>query len=316
MENREKEPLWVERYRPKKIDDIILPQGIKKTLKGFVEDGNIPTILLQGGPGVGKTTAAIALCEELGAEWLMVNGSNEGRTIDTLRTVIVPFASTLSFDGARKYVIIDEGDFMSPSSVQPALRGIIEQYSSNCGFIITCNYANKIIEPISKSRCTVIDFRFPKEEKGQLMMDMAKRCFAILDENGIEYKKNPVAALVKEYFPDFRRIIGTLNVYAKSGVVDEGVLHNSYGEIVQKILSSMKTLDFGEVRKIIGENEIEPSGFFRAFYDAAPKFMSIVGLAQTVIHINDYTVKATQVADQEINLVAFCVEVMRDAEFL
>ena len=212
--------LWVEKYRPKRISDCVLPENLKATFQEFVDKGSIPNLLLAGGPGVGKTTVARAMLEEVNADYIVINGSMNGN-IDTLRVEIMQFASTVSFVGGRKYVILDEADYLNPNSTQPALRNFMEEFSNNCGFILTCNFKNRIIEPLH-SRCSVVEFNIPKSVKASIGMNFFNRVKDILSQEGIEYDKRVVAEFITRHFPDWRRIINELQRYSATGSIDTG----------------------------------------------------------------------------------------------
>ena len=225
MDIRDEQFLWVEKYRPQTIDDCVLPESLKKTFKQFVAQGELPSFLFTGTAGVGKTTVAKALCNEVGADYIMINGSDEGRSIDVLRTTIKNFASTVSLTDAKKVIIIDEADYMNASSIQPALRSFIEEFSANCRFIFTCNYKNRIIEPLW-SRCAVIEFKVPNEEKAKIAAAFYRRIVDILANEQVEFDSKVVAELVTKHFPDYRRILNELQRYSASGKIDTGILIN------------------------------------------------------------------------------------------
>jgi len=236
------EILWVEKYRPETIEDAILPFELKQTFQQFVDNRNCPNLLLSGSAGCGKTTVAKAMLEQLGCTYMMINGSEESG-IDVLRNKIKNFASTVSMDGNRKYVILDEADYLNPQSTQPALRGFIEEFSKNCGFILTCNFKNRIIEPLH-SRCSSIEFRIPPEEKPQLAMDFMQRCVNILDTENVKYDKKVVATLIQKFFPDWRRVLNELQRYSASGVIDAGILVNLSENSIKELLLFLKSKDF------------------------------------------------------------------------
>ena len=216
--------LWVEKYRPTTIDACILPNSLKETFSEFVKDKHLPNLILSGGPGIGKTTVAKAMVEEIGATWMMINGSEESG-IDVLRTKIKNFASTVSLEGGRKYIILDEADYLNPQSTQPALRGFMEEFHKNCGFILTCNYKNRLIEPLH-SRCSVVDFIIPKSDKPKLASDFFSRVQTILKDENVKFDQKAVAELLNKYFPDWRRVLNELQRYSASGQIDAGILVN------------------------------------------------------------------------------------------
>ena len=306
--------LWTEKYRPKTVDECILPAELKSVFNAFVKEGDVPNLILSGGAGVGKTTIAKALLEQLGRDYIMINGSLEGRNIDTLRTLIKDYASSVSFAGGRKYVILDEADYLNAQSTQPALRNFMEEYSSNCGFILTCNFKNRIIDPL-QSRCSIIDFKFKNSEKPELAMQMFKRTIGVLDDNGIEYNKKVVAEIVQQKFPDFRRVWNTLQQGSVLGAIDTGVLTQS-DDSIATLVGFLKQKEFTEMRKWVGENsDIDSSMIFRKLYDQAYQYLKSESIPQVVVHIADYQYKSAFAVDQEINLVAFLTHVMMDCEF-
>ena len=306
--------LWTEKYRPKTVDECILPAELKSIFNAFVKEGDVPNLILSGGAGVGKTTIAKALLEQLGRDYIMINGSLEGRNIDTLRTLIKDYASSVSFAGGRKYVILDEADYLNAQSTQPALRNFMEEYSSNCGFILTCNFKNRIIDPL-QSRCSIIDFKFKNSEKPELAMQMFKRTIGVLDDNGIEYNKKVVAEIVQQKFPDFRRVWNTLQQGSVLGAIDTGVLTQS-DDSITTLVGFLKQKEFTEMRKWVGENsDIDSSIIFRKLYDQAYQYLKSESIPQVVVHIADYQYKSAFAVDQEINLVAFLTHVMMDCEF-
>ena len=307
--------LWVEKYRPKKISDCILPSDLQEPFSEYVEQGKVPNMLLCGGPGSGKTTVAKALCVEVGLDYLMVNGSDEGRNIDTVRTTLNQFCSSVSMTGNRKAIIMDEADYMNPDSVQPALRGFIEKFGNNVSFIFTCNYRSRIIEPIH-SRCAVFDFIIPNNEKPKIAERYLDRCETILDDEGVIYDKKVLVELIMKYFPDFRRVINELQRYATSGKIDTGIL-SSINEInLNELVSGLKGKKFSEVRKWANQNiDQDTTKIFRKFYDNLSGQLKPQSIPQAVLIIADYQYKSAFVADQEINLVACLTEIMVECEF-
>ena len=307
--------LWVEKYRPKKISDCILPSDLQEPFSEYVEQGKVPNMLLCGGPGSGKTTVAKALCVEVGLDYLMVNGSDEGRNIDTVRTTLNQFCSSVSMTGNRKAIIMDEADYMNPDSVQPALRGFIEKFGNNVSFIFTCNYRSRSIEPIH-SRCAVFDFIIPNNEKPKIAERYLDRCETILDDEGVIYDKKVLVELIMKYFPDFRRVINELQRYATSGKIDTGIL-SSINEInLNELVSGLKGKKFSEVRKWANQNiDQDTTKIFRKFYDNLSGQLKPQSIPQAVLIIADYQYKSAFVADQEINLVACLTEIMVECEF-
>lgn len=308
-----KDLIWSERYRPKTIDECILPKETINQVREFITAENIPNFLFCGSPGTGKTTLAKAICNMIGAEPLFINASNENG-IDVLRTKIMQFASTVSFDNSKKVVILDEADYLNANSIQPAFRSFIEEFSNNCTFIFTCNYKNRIIEPL-RSRLTVIDFKITNEEKMTMAGGMLKRVCKILEDEGVEYDKKVVAALITKHFPDFRKTILELQRYSISGKIDSGILTNLDEENFNVLLSSVKEKNFSAVRQWVANNNIEPTSFFRAFYDKATPKLIPQTIPQLILLIGEYQFRAAQSVDQEINAMAFLVEVMQQCQF-
>lgn len=307
--------LWVERYRPKTIEDCVLPANLKKTFGEFVNKNYIPNLLLTGRAGIGKTTVARAMLEECGFDYIVINGSMNGN-IDTLRTQIRDFASTMSFSSSRKYVILDEADYLNPQSTQPALRNFMEEYSNNCGFIMTCNFKNRIIEPLH-SRCSVVDFNIPTSDKPKLATQFLKRTKKILDENDVEYKDNVVGELIMKHFPDWRRVLNELQRYSATGsIIDVGILANMSDDNFKEVIGLLKTKNFKEMRKWVGKNsDIESSVMFRRLYDNACSNMNASTIPRLVLILADYGYKSAFCVDQEINLVACLTEIMMECEF-
>jgi len=306
--------LWVEKYRPRTIDECILPTSIKKTFKDMVKSGESQNLLLSGGAGCGKTTIAKALCTELDTDFLTINCSEDGN-IDTLRTRIRDFASSVSISGNKKVVILDEFDYSNAQSTQPALRGFIEEFSDNCRFILTCNFKNRIIEPIH-SRCTVINFLIPNKEKPTLAMGFMERVKYLLDEEGVPFEEKVIAELIKKHFPDFRRILNELQRYSVAGSIDVGIL-TQIGEVdTKKLISSMKEKDFTSVRRWVVENvDNDPTQIFRNIYDGMYDYFDGNSIPKVVLILAEYQYKSAFVADAEINLTACLVEIMMDCDF-
>jgi DNA polymerase III delta prime subunit len=307
--------VWVEKYRPKTVQECILPKDLLDTFQNFVNNKNIPNLLLCGGAGVGKTTIAKAMLEEIGCDYMMINGSLEGRNIDILRTTIKDFASSMSFVGGRKYIIMDEADYINASSTQPALRNFIEEYSSNCGFVFTCNYKNKIIEPL-KSRCSVIDFNIPSENKPEIALKFMKRVCNILDAENIIYDKKVVAELINKHFPDWRRVLNELQRYSSNGTIDTGIFVNLEESNLKALVKMLKEKNFKEMRGWVADNiHNDAVGIYRALYDNAYQYVKPSDIPNLVIIIGDYMYKSAFVADQEINMVAALTQIMMDVEF-
>jgi DNA polymerase III delta prime subunit len=314
IECKHDEVLWVERYRPRVIEDAILPQRTKDTFKKYVSDGNVPNLLLTGGPGVGKTTVAKAMLEELGCDYIVKNGSlNVG--IDTLRYEISSFASAVSFSGGRKYVIFDEADYLNATNVQPALRNFIEEYSKNCGFIFTCNYKNRLIEPL-RSRLSEVDFSIENNDKPKLAAQFFKRIVAILKQEEVDFDQKVVAKVIERHFPDFRRVLTELQSYAASGKIDEGIFVNLKQESIDHLFVLLKAKNFTEMRKwVAGHSDQDTNEMFRAIYDAATDRVEMKSMPGFVVTLADYMYKANFVADPEINLVAFLTEIMIECSY-
>ena len=314
MKTLETEFLWVEKYRPQNIDDCILPPSIKETFRDMIKYGESQNLLLSGGAGCGKTTIARALCNELDSEYIIINCSEDGN-IDTLRTKIRDFASTVSLTEAKKIVILDEFDYSNAQSTQPALRGFIEEFSKNCRFILTCNYKNRIIKPLH-SRCTTIDFTIPNKEKPALAMKVLERIEAILKKEGVKYEQSVLAELIRKHFPDLRRILNELQRYSVSGEIDVGIL-SQIGEIKTKELAShMKSKEFTSVRKWVVENiDNDPTHIFRKIYDGLYEYLKSHSIPQAVLILAEYQYKAAFVSDHEINMTACLTQLMMECEF-
>ena len=312
MEYREDHFLWVEKYRPRKLDDCILPESQKTIFGDMLERGEIQNMLLCGSAGVGKTTVARALCEQLGSDYIIINGSEESG-IDVLRTKIKQFASTVSFSGKTKVVILDEADYLNPNSTQPALRAFIEEFSANCRFIFTCNFKNRIIPPLH-SRCAVIEFKLAKEDKPKIAAKFFKRVTEILSLENVESDPKVVAKVIEKHFPDYRRVLNELQRYSVSGKIDEGILVNM-GEVnMTELVTCLKTKDWKKMRGWVVNNiDNDPSTIIRKVYDSLTD--QVVQVPQLVLILADYQYKSAFCADQEINLVACLTEIMASVEF-
>jgi DNA polymerase III delta prime subunit len=305
--------LWTEKYRPKKIEDCILPERLKKPFQEYVNQGNIPNLLLAGGAGVGKTTVAKAMCEEIGCDYMVINGSDESG-IDTFRTKIKNYASSMSLSGGRKVIIIDEADYLNPNSTQPALRNAIEEFAVNCSFIFTCNYKTRIIEPLH-SRCAVVDFGLKNDEKASMASQFFKRLQSVLQSEKVEYDDKVIAELVKKHFPDFRRVLNELQRYSQFGKIDTGILAQIGNIQLQEIVKHIKAKDFGAIRKWVATSDLDANSVFRQIYDSLYDFMKPHSIPQAVLIIADYQYKNAFVADTEINLVACLTELMANCEY-
>ena len=308
------EILWVEKYRPQKIEDCILPSELKQTFQQFVDNGECPNLLLSGSAGCGKTTVAKAMLEQLGCTYMMINGSEESG-IDVLRNKIKNFASTVSMDGKRKYVILDEADYLNPQSTQPALRGFMEEFSKNCGFILTCNFRNRIIEPLH-SRCSTVEFLIPTEERPKLAGQFMKLVQNILKDEGINSNDKVVAKLIEKFFPDWRKVLNELQRYGASGEIDAGILVNISENSVKELISFLKNKEFTNVRRWIVNNlDNDPARIYRRLYDSLYDNLDSSTIPHAVIILADYSYKSAFVADQEINLLACMTEIMSQVKF-
>ena len=304
--------IWVEKYRPKTVDDCILPERLKSDFKNFVKNKKFPNLLLTGGPGTGKTTIAKAMCKDLGYSVRLINASDE-RNLEVVRTTIKEFASTTSLSGNKKAIILDEADGLTPDT-QSALRAAMEQYS-NVAFILTCNYKNKLI-PAIRSRTTSIEFNILKEEKKDMMLVFLKRVFEILQQENVEFDKKVVAEIVKKFYPDNRRILNDLQRYSSSGKIDIGVLTHIQNNSISGFVGAVKELDFGALRQWIANNsDIDPSLFFREVYDTMYPIVSPSTIGNLVMITSDYQYKAVIVPDQEINMAAYGTELMNQLQF-
>ena len=308
--------IWVEKYRPTTIDECILPKGIKKTFQDFVERGEIPNMLLSGPPGIGKTTVAKALCHQLGSDYYVINGSDEGRFLDTVRNSAKNFASTVSLtsDSKHKVIIIDEAD-NTTSDVQLLLRASIEEFSKNCRFIFTCNYKNKIIEPLH-SRCTVIEFTIGKRDRPSIASAFFKRLNYILDVEKIEADKKVLIELVSKYFPDWRRVLNECQRYSASGKIDTGILATFSDVSINDLTKNLKEKNFPAVRKWCVDNlDNDPAILLRRIYDSLYGSLKNASIPAAVLIIARYQYQIAFVADQEINLLAALTEIMLECEF-
>jgi len=306
--------LWVEKYRPQTISECVLTKDLYKTFTQIIEQGEIQNMMFTGTAGTGKTTVARALCNVLDLDYIIINGSEESG-IDTLRNKIKQFASSVSLSGGYKVVILDEADYLNPQSTQPALRGFIEEFSANCRFILTCNFKNRIIEPLH-SRCSVIEFAIPKGEKTALAGAFMNRIMNILKAEVINYDEQVLAELIMKYFPDFRRTINELQRYATFGKIDSGILVNASDITIDTLMESLKLKDFKKMRQWVADNiDIEPASMFRKIYDNMNDFVEPQSIPQLVLILADYQYKNSFVADHELNMVACLTEVMAGVKF-
>ena len=306
--------LWVEKYRPQKIDDCVLPDSLKNTFKEMIGSGELQNLLLSGGAGCGKTTVAKALCNELDVEWIIINASEEGN-IDTVRTKIRNFASTVSLSGNRKAVILDEFDYSNPQSTQPALRGFIEEFSNNCRFILTCNFKNRIIEPLH-SRCTCIDFKYTPKDKLKLGPFVLERLKFILDNEKVKYDEKVLVKLIMRHSPDLRRLLNELQRYSVGGAIDVGIL-KEVGDInIDELSVAMKGKNFAAVKKwVVANLDNDQAQIFRKLYEGLQETVEPENIPSLVLIISDYQYKAAFVADQEINMTACLVQLMMECNF-
>ena len=303
--------LWVERYRPQTVENCILPEYLKKPFQSYVDNKNIPNLLLSGGPGMGKTTIARAMCKEIGLDYLMINGSQD-TGIDLLRNKLDNYCSSVSLLGGRKVVIIDEGDYLNPTSTQPAMRGFIERFADNCSFIITCNYLNRIIEPIH-SRCSVVEFKITKKQQPKIASILLKRVLSILDDNQVQYEEKIIAEVILKYFPDFRRILNELQRYSQHGIIDSGIFQQFTDTNFRNLVRALKDKKFSEIRKwVIDNSDNDPKLIYRKLYDNLSEYLEPQSIPAAILLLADYQHKSAFVADQEINLTACLIELMVD----
>jgi DNA polymerase III delta prime subunit len=308
--------LWVQKYRPKTVQETILPKELKDTFQEFVDNKNVPNMILSGRAGVGKTTIAKAMLDEIGADYIIINGSNEGRLIETLRVKIQNFASTVSFSGGRKYIILDEADYLNADSVQPALRNFMEEFSKNCGFILTCNFKNRIIDPL-QSRCSVIDFNIKNKDKPKMAAQFFKRVCIILEQENVQFDQKAVAEMVQTHFPDWRRVLNELQRYSATGKIDAGVLVNHSSDNFDQLIGLMKDRNFTEVRKWVAQNsDVDSAILYRTLYDILPvKLKTTQNIADAIIILAEYQYKEAFVANSEINRVAALATLMAEVDW-
>jgi DNA polymerase III delta prime subunit len=304
--------LWVEKYRPKTIDECILPEAMKKPFQEYVKKKEIPNMILTGSAGVGKTTVARAMCEEAGCDYILINGSDESG-IDTLRVKVKGFASSVSLLGGRKVIIIDEADYLTPTA-QAAFRGVIEEFSGNCSFIFTCNFKNRIIQPLH-SRCAVIDFKLQNGQKAKMASAFFKRVEVILKGEKIEYEPKTVAELVTKYFPDYRRVLNELQRYSVSGKIDTGILAVNTNTRIKELMSLLGDKNFSEIRKWVSSNsDNDVNMIYREIYDNLYDNLKKETIPVAVILLAKYQYQSAFAADQEVNLLAFLTELMIECE--
>jgi DNA polymerase III delta prime subunit len=309
------EMLWVEKYRPKTIADCILPEEYKKTFQSYVDRKEIPHLILCGSAGVGKTTVAKALCDEVGCDFLMINGSDESG-IDTFRMKIKNYASSMSLMGTKKVIIIDEADYLNPNSTQPAMRAAMEEFAHNCTFIMTCNYKNRIIEPLH-SRCAVIEFKIRNEDKPKMASMFMKRAATILKEESIPYEAPVLAEVVKKHFPDFRRVLNELQRYSAGGKIDTGILASVADVSINELVKSLKEQNFSSMRKWVADyGNDDPVRLYRKIYDSLYDILDKSTIPNAVVILARYQYQAAFCADQELNLTACLTEMMAECKFV
>jgi DNA polymerase III delta prime subunit len=306
--------LWVEKYRPKTIEECVLPERLKSIFQEFVDKGEFPHLILAGTAGTGKTTVAKALCDQLDVDYLFLNGSDENG-IDTFRVKIKGFASSMSLMGGKKAIIIDEADYLNANSVQPALRGALEEFEDNCRFIFTCNHKNRIIPEIH-SRCTVIDYRLKPEEKPKMARDFMRIIDGILTKEGVSFDLKVLPEFIMKFFPDFRKTINELQTYANRGTIDAGILSMSSDVSLKELVTSLKDRNFRSMRQWVAQNGTDDaSRLYRRIYDSLYEILKKESIPPAVIILAKYQYQAAFVADQELNLTACLTELMADCEF-
>ena len=307
-----KEFLFVEKYRPQTIQECILPDDLKETFQKIVDKGELPNMMFTGSAGVGKTTVAKAMCNELDLDYMLINGSEDGN-IDTLRGKIKQFASTISLQGGQKVVILDEADYLNPQSTQPALRGFIEEFSGNCRFILTCNFKNRIIDPLH-SRCSIYEFNLGN--KAKMAQAFMSRLQFILDSEHIIYDNAVIAELIMKYIPDWRRVINECQRYGMSGHIDTGILVTLSESSIAGLMQDLKTKNFKKMRKWVTDNiDVESAKLFRMIYDNMSEYVEPSSIPQLVLILADYSYKDSFVADHELNVVACMTEIMSQINF-
>jgi DNA polymerase III delta prime subunit len=315
ISGKDSEFLWVEKYRPITVNECILPVSIKDTFLSLIENKKeIPTMLFSGTQGIGKTSLAKAICNQIGVDYKVINSSME-MNIDLLRNEIKRFASTVSFHGTYKVVILDEADYLSASVVQPALRNFIEEFSSNCRFILTCNYKNRIIAPL-QSRCSVYEFSVPPPERAQMAVEFYNRIVSILRNEGVAFEKKALMMLIERHFPDFRRVINECQRHAMGGKIDISDISNVADTNIEKLISALKRKDFISMRKWVADNDMETHVVFRSVYDQLAQIMKPDSIPAAILFMAEYQYKAAFVADVELNMVACFIEIMSDCEFV
>ena len=309
----EKKILWVEEFRPKTVKDCILPDRLKKTFQEYVDRKEVPNLILSGSPGTGKTTVAMAMCEEIGLDYILLNGSEENG-IDTMRVKVKGFASSVSLTGGRKVIIFDEADYLTPLA-QAALRGVIEEFAGNCSFIFTCNLLNRLIEPLH-SRTAVINFKLTGAEKSGMASQFFKRVEYILNFKNIAYDSKVVAEVVMKFFPDYRRILNELQKHSVSGPIDASVLAQVGDVSLTELFVSLRAKDFKSIRKWVGTHtDSDSQKIMRDIYDKLSEYVAPQSIPAAVVLLGRYQYQAAFVVDQEINLMAFLTELLVECEF-
>jgi DNA polymerase III delta prime subunit len=315
MDHLGTEFLWCEKYRPKAVKDTILPVELKTVFQQFVDNKLVPNLILSGSAGVGKTTIARAMLEELGCDYIVINGSMNGN-IDTLRNEILNFVSSVSLSGGRKYVILDEADYLNANSTQPALRNFMEEFSKNASFILTCNFKNRIIEPLH-SRCSVIDFKISKKDMAKLATQFFKRVEFILEKEGVEYDKSVIAQIINKHFPDWRRVINELQRYSATGKIDSGILSNLQEVSIKELIALMKDKNYTAMRNWVSTNlDGDVNSFYMQFYEKASEFVDKSTVPYLVVLLSKYQYQNAFVSNPEINFMAFLTETMIECKFL
>lgn len=304
--------LWTEKFRPQSIEACILPERLKKPFQEYVNKKTLPNLLLHGGAGVGKTTVAKAMCNEIGCDFMVINGSDENG-VDTIRVKIKNYASSMSFVGGRKVIIIDESDYLT-TNAQAILRNAVEEFAGNCSFIFTCNYKNRIIDPLH-SRCAVINFGLKNGEKAKMASAFFKKIQSILQSEKVEYDDAVIVELIKKHFPDFRRVINEIQRYSQLGKIDIGILSQIGDVSISQIVKHLKDKDFGSIRKWVATTEIDATVLFRKIYDGMYDVLKPHSIPKAVLILADYQYKQAFVVDQEINIVAFLTELMIECDF-
>lgn len=305
--------LWCEKYRPSTVNECILPDRLKTLFTEYVNSKNIPNLLIFGPPGTGKTSIAKALCEDIGCDYIIINGSDESG-IDTFRGKISQYASSMSLAGGKKVIILDEAEALNPNTTQFALRNAIEKFATNCSFIFTCNYKERIIEPLH-SRTASIDFNLRNQEKATMARDFFNRVKMILTNEDIDYDQKVVIELIKKYFPDYRKILNELQKYSKFGSINSGILAQFSDGALSDVVTYIKNKDFAAVRKWAATGEYDPVSIYRSLYDILYNILQPHSIPQAILILYDYSYKSSFTPDKELNIVACFVELMSNCDF-